>query len=189
MNNPLRGRACRPGVTSAAVVRSSQNGSCRACQGHSATVAREVRFRQYHRPDRILPAGTASLNARVPPDRPGPALFSIIEDFMPVRSRIRCSQSVSVAGTALRWATVLFLLPAGRPGPRFSVSCDIHAGGRPRRFTPPAARRSKARIASPNCFCSRRRSVRTLLMSIYPPNIGSPGDRYAAIPVIALFTI
>ena len=53
---------------------------------------------------------------------------------------------------AVEGAECLFLLPVGRPR-RFGVCSDdlaaaIHAGGRPRRFPLPSARRSMLRIAS-----------------------------------------
>src|ERR1035437_8411241 len=67
----------------------------------------------------------------------------------------------------------LFLLPTGRPRAFFSLdSCTfaIQAGGRPLRLAPPSAKRSRLRIASPNCSRSRRSSARILLISIAPPN-------------------
>ena len=44
-----------------------------------------------------------------------------------------------------------------------------HPGGRPRRFAPPIATRSRLRIASPNCSCSSRSSVNILVMSMISP--------------------
>jgi len=79
-------------------------------------------------------------------------------------------------GYALCEATAaLFLLLGGRPGRRFSIvpslTFAIQAGGRPLRFAPPAASRSRLRIASPNCSRSKRSSARILLMSIIPPRL------------------
>jgi hypothetical protein len=55
------------------------------------------------------------------------------------------------------------LLPGGRPRCRLSLvssfSLAIHAGGRPLRFAPPAARRSSARMASSNRTRSSRISA------------------------------
>jgi hypothetical protein len=46
------------------------------------------------------------------------------------------------------------------PIPLFSNLLSVsHAGGRPRRFAPPIAARSRLRVASPNCSCSKRSSV------------------------------
>ena len=62
-----------------------------------------------------------------------------------------------------------FLLPGGRPRLFGALSClaaAIHAGGRPRRFPPPAAIRSILKIASVSCACSTRRAVRMFAMSI-----------------------
>jgi hypothetical protein len=72
----------------------------------------------------------------------------------------------------------LFLLPAGRP--RFlavdSETADfadtIHAGGRPRRFAPPRARRSRLTIASSICTRSCRNSSKILFTSTVCPPIG-----------------
>src|ERR1700733_2192859 len=105
---------------------------------------------------------------------PSTPLFPIIW-FRPYRLQ---GLSPSVDETSNRRgyysATVLFLLPAGRPRRRFSSVSSlifaIQAGGRPLRFAPPAARRSRLRLASPNCSRSKRRSARILLRSIFPPN-------------------
>ena len=63
----------------------------------------------------------------------------------------------------------LFLLPGGRPR-RLLLSCDSHTGGRPRRFAPPKARRSRLAIASSNCARSVRISSKILLISIITPD-------------------
>ena len=55
----------------------------------------------------------------------------------------------------------LFFEPGGLPL-RFRVTADIHAGGRPRRFPCPAARRSSTRIACSSCSRSCRSSVSIL---------------------------
>jgi hypothetical protein len=64
----------------------------------------------------------------------------------------------------------LFLLPAGRPGPPVTEGEDCfaaasHAGGWPRRLSP-ANKRSRLKIASSNCLCSRHRSSRIFVTSI-----------------------
>jgi hypothetical protein len=68
----------------------------------------------------------------------------------------RCVQHGYASDCALP-TDFLFLLPAGRPGPRCCLAflmSAIHVGGRPRRFAPPIARRLRLRIASPSCSCS-----------------------------------
>jgi hypothetical protein len=71
-------------------------------------------------------------------------------------------------------AAFLFLLPAGRPR-RLVPGADAsaranHAGGRPRRFPLPSARRSIVRIASSICLRSCRKSSRIFPISTeFPP--------------------
>jgi hypothetical protein len=60
----------------------------------------------------------------------------------------------------------LFLLPGGLPR-RFNA--DIQAGGRPRRFPRPLAKRSKVMIASSTCSRSCRSSA-----SIFKTSMGVP---------------
>jgi hypothetical protein len=59
---------------------------------------------------------------------------------------------------------LLFLLPGGRPR-RFNA--DIQAGGLPRRFPRPLAKRSNVTIASSTCSRSCRKSASILSTSIF----------------------
>jgi hypothetical protein len=79
----------------------------------------------------------------------------------------------------------LFLLPTGRPRRLAAGAADfalaIHAGGRPRRFAPPAARRSRLKIASPSWTCSCLNSLMILCISKRKPLPGLDMSKHASI--------